>query len=52
MLLIEMEEANSIDMSCDMDKFCVSSVLTEVAAIGMERFVSSWNFHPVSVRIL
>ena len=46
-----MEEANLIDMSCDLDKFCVSSVLIKVAAVGMERFVSAWNFHPVAGNI-
>ncbi len=37
-----------IDMSCSIDKFCVSSVVIKTAAVGMERFVSSWNFHPVA----
>ena len=35
-------------MSCSIDKFRVSSVVIETAAVGVKRFVSSWNFHPVA----
>ena len=43
-----MEESGKIDLACCIDKFCVSSVVINTATVGMERFVSSWNFHTVS----
>lgn len=43
-----MEEEEVIDMSDACTQFCVSFVTINTAAIGMERFVASWNCHPIS----
>ena len=43
-----MEERNEIDINNSVTKFCVSFIAVNVAAIGMERFVDSWNCHCIS----
>ena len=49
-ILIQMNENQLIDMTDPTDKYCVSHVAAFTAAIGLQRLVSSWNFHPISGR--
>ena len=46
--LIDMEENNDIDMSCQTTRFCVSFISTHVAAEGLYMFVQAWNSHPIA----
>ena len=45
---IEMEESGIIDMGDQTFKFCVSFVCVNVASVGVKRFVSAWNSHPIA----
>lgn len=45
-----MDDQGTIDMSCSITKFVVSTVLSRVSEIGMNRMVSAWSNHPVSRR--
>ena len=43
-----MEESGIIDMGDQTTKFCVSFVCVNVASVGVKRFVSAWNSHPIA----
>ena len=45
-----MEEDEVIDMMCSATQFCVSFITVETAAVGIQRFVDSWNCHTISGR--
>ena len=49
-IMTSMEDQQSIDMSCPVTKFCVSTVLCRVCKIGMDRMVLAWNTHPIPGR--
>ena len=46
-VIVSMNNQGTIDMSCSITKFAVSTVLSRVCEIGMNRIVSAWNSHPV-----
>ena len=47
-VLLRMENDDAeLDMSDSMTKFCVSWFCTEVLTVGIRRFISSWNNHPI-----
>lgn len=46
-ILVELEENGSIDIDNDYIAYCVSWFACEVAKVGMERFVTSWNSHRI-----
>lgn len=50
-VLCRLEESGIIDMSDDQMKFSVSKIVIEVANVGLDRFVSSWNNHAISGNI-
>ena len=45
-----MKEVEDIDMMCLATQFCVSFKKVETAAVGIQRFVDSWNCHTISGR--
>ena len=44
-VLYQLMEQNVISMTTLTEKFCVSFIVVNTAAIGMARFVSAWNSH-------
>ena len=46
-VLIAMLENGDFNLDDDMDKYCVSWYAINVAAVGIELFVTSWNEHPI-----
>lgn len=46
-VLIDMMESGDFSLEDDQDKFCVSWFAIQVAAVGVELFVASWNEHPI-----
>lgn len=45
--VIEMEESGDLDMTQDLHRFCVSQMLLKVCDLGLQRFISGWNFHRI-----
>ena len=46
-VLIQMTESNLIDLSNDASKYSVQLIASNVAKVGLQRFISSWNAHSV-----
>ena len=46
-VLIQMTESNFIDLNNDACKYSVQLITSNVAKIGLERFISSWNAYSV-----
>ena len=46
-VLIDMMESGDFSLDSDLDKFCVSWFSIQVAAVGIQLFVASWNTHPI-----
>ena len=46
--LLRMCENGILDMSCPVTQFCVSNITVKTSAIGMQRFIDSWNSHMIS----
>lgn len=46
-ILVDLEERGIIDVTNEHVMFCVSWFTCEVAKVGMERFVASWNSHKI-----
>ena len=46
-ILVRMDNDGIINMENETEKFCVSFVTCEVAKVGMERTIGSWNFHRI-----
>ena len=46
-VLIQMTESNFTDLNNDACKYSVQLITSNVAKIGLERFISSWNVHSV-----
>ena len=46
-VLVRLDNDGLIDMTNDVQKFCVSYVTCEVAKVGLERVVMSWNNHRI-----
>ena len=47
-----MEVKDLLDLRDKVTKFCVSFVLMGVCQVGLNRFIESWNAHPLSGEIL
>lgn len=47
-VLVQMEERDIIDLSDVTTQFCVSHILIHTSAVGMNRFIMSWNAHCIS----
>lgn len=45
--LVQMENEGIIDMEDEVTKYCVSWVTRQVAEVGLQYAVSSWNSHPI-----
>lgn len=45
--LVEMDNDQVINMGCEVQKFCVSSVSCSVAKFGIDVVVKSWNAHTI-----
>ena len=46
-ILIDMQEQQKFNLDDQMDKYCVSWFAIQVAKVGMDLFVMSWNEHPI-----
>ena len=46
-VLIEMDNRSDINMGDSLCKFCVSWFSIQVAMVGVNLFVQSWNSHPI-----
>ena len=46
-VLIDMREGGDFSLDDDHERFCVSWFSIEVAAVGIQLFVSSWSEHPI-----
>lgn len=46
-IIVEMDNQNLINMECDHEKYCVSSVLRRVCEVGLSRMVEAWNNHSI-----
>ena len=49
-VIVSMDDQGTIDMSCTVTKFAVSTVLCRVCEVGMNRMVAAWNSHPIPRR--
>jgi len=45
--LVELDNSQIINMTCEVQKFCVSFVSIVVAKYGMNIVVTSWNAHTI-----
>ena len=46
-IMNEMVHTDTLDISDDSTKFCVSRVLCRVSEYGLKMFVNSWNHHTI-----
>lgn len=46
-VLLDMLENGNFSLDIDLDKYCVSWFTIQVAAAGVELFVTAWNSHPI-----
>ena len=49
-VIVSMDDQGTVDMNCSITKFAVSTVLSRVCEVGMNRMVSAWNSHPIPRR--
>ncbi|XP_014671301.1 PREDICTED: uncharacterized protein LOC106812050 isoform X2 [Priapulus caudatus] len=47
--LVEMVDQEALDLSDPLQCYCISSLTLQVARIGMESCVNTWNCHRISV---
>ena len=45
--LNKMVQEELIDLTNDIDKFCVSTVVVKVVQAGMEELLPAWHYHPI-----
>ena len=46
-ILIDMQEQQKFNLDDQMHKYCVSWFAIQVAKVGMDLLVMSWNEHPI-----
>lgn len=47
-VIVTMDDQGTIDMSCPVTMFAVSTVLSQVYEVGMNKMVAAWNSHLIS----
>ena len=46
--LVELTNSDRLNMEDDLVKFCVSSLMVQLAEIGLKQWADAWNCHRVS----
>ena len=46
-ILVQMEQNDQINLSCDYKKYCLSWFTMRVAHVGTSSFVQAWNEHRI-----
>jgi len=45
--LVELMDADALNVDDDVTKFCLSNLCIQLAEVGIQQFVESWNAHRV-----
>lgn len=45
--LVELMDADALNVDDDVTKFCLSNLSIQLAEVGIQQFVESWNAHRV-----
>ncbi|XP_028515792.1 uncharacterized protein LOC114575330 [Exaiptasia diaphana] len=45
--MIELQEAEAINLESNIDRYCTSTLLLSLCRLGMERVVDAWNNHSI-----
>ena len=46
--LVELVNNDQVDLADPLEKFCISSLTLQVAELGMQNCVASWNHHRIA----